>query len=248
MISSYSFVFPRVFWVYVLVMLAGGGSSGFAQTAKTVTLSGFVIDDLGTAIPGATVYYNNSPKYQRDASGHAYPIEPRVSSFVQTGKDGSFSLAGLPPSIYWLCAAGPNPTHLRSCDWGRPTTAVDVTSSSAATGIKLQIINGVLLSFQVTDAKGQINDFVDTPGKGSVRGNFRIFAVRGSYFKAAKLMSVSGSVRQYAIAVPKSATLRPSLDTTLNVVDSLGAGLASRAAGSAIAVSDQPATVSFTVR
>jgi hypothetical protein len=234
-----------------IAALIFAGSMAFAQTAvNTVTISGSVVDDTGTPIAGASVHYNNAPATAKDAAGRVHLAEPLVSSHVLTGKDGTFSITGVPAGFYSLCATGVSPTHLRSCDWGGGSAHVSVSSGTAS--VRLQVPNGVLLTFQVTDAHGQVQDFpTATAANGpatSAAWNFRIFVHDGGAFMAAAApVSAAGNVRQYAVAVPKTSSLRLLLDTSLKVMDQSSSAIPARALSGSIAINGQPMTVKLTV-
>ncbi len=93
------------------------GAVTLAQGA-TVTLSGKVVDDTGSPIASTKVYYRNNQQHLVvDHAGHSRVVGNLISSTVTTAKDGTFTVAGLPPDVYWLCAEGIQQNHIRSCDW-----------------------------------------------------------------------------------------------------------------------------------
>jgi hypothetical protein len=220
----------------------------FAQPAKTVAISGTVIDESGAPLAGAKVHYNNSPKVVIDKSGHTKVTGTNVNSTAVAGGDGKFSINAVPAGVYWLCAEGTQASHLRSCDWGFDASKVDLTAVSSASNIKLQVHDGITITFQVNDARNQVKDFATAVGAAAPPGNFRIFVVDGPRLKPAQLVSSSGGTRNYAVTVPKVRTVRLLVDTKLSVVNSSHATLASASAGDTIAVNGQPVTYSLTVQ
>jgi len=64
----------------------------------------------------------------------------------------------------------------------------------------------------------------------------------------AQPVSVSGAVRQYALAVPKTASLRFLLDSKLNVLDQQHNPIVPGRPTGAITISGQPATYALTVQ
>ena len=232
--------------VIAVVILAG--ATAFAQTTATRAISGSVLDDSGAPLAGATVDYRNSPTAVRDQTGHTRVTGSAVESSTVTGKDGTFSLTGLAPGVYWLCAEGTQTTHIRSCDWGFGNTKVDLTTTASFTNAKLQVHDGVALTFQVNDARNQIKDFTAGPGSLAARGNFRIFVVNGAWLRPAQPVSVSGTTHQYAVLVPKSGALRILLDTKLTVLNQAQAAIATGKLGDTISVSGQPVTYNLTVQ
>jgi hypothetical protein len=230
-----------------IVALIFAGSPAFAQT-NTTSISGIVVDDSGAPAAVAMVHYNNSPATAKDAAGHILVAGPFVSYHVSTASDGTFSITALPAGTYSLYAAGASQTQLRSCDWGQGSTTVP----AGATNVKLQVTNGVLLTFQVSDPRGQIEDFPAATvagGEAPPRGNFRIFVRDGNsiFMAAASPVSVNGAVRQYSVAVPKARTLRLFLDTSLKVVDQSQTAVTARGVASQIAINGQPVTVQLTL-
>jgi hypothetical protein len=205
------------------------------------------VDDSGNPIAGSMVHYNNARKTISDGHGHVRFTGPIVSSHIITAKDGTFAIAGLPASLYWLCANGVKPTHLRSCDWGAPTTSVDLTTAASATNVKLQVVDGVLLTFHVTDTAGKIKDSSTTAGPASP-GNFRLFVMDAHRLMTAQPAGVAANIHQYTMAVPKTRNLRLLLDGTLNVLDASGAAIPQGKLSSAIAVNGQPVDVQLTVK
>jgi hypothetical protein len=58
----------------------------------------------------------------------------------------------------------------------------------------------------------------------------------------------SGIVHQYALAVPKTATIHTHLDTSLKLVDQLGASILNRTPTAPTIISGQPVTLLLTVQ
>jgi hypothetical protein len=225
-----------------------GGSTAFAQATKTVAISGSVVDDSGALVGGAKVYYNNSPTIVTDRAGHTTVTGPVVNSSSVTGQDGTFSVTGLPSGVYWLCAEGTQATQIRSCDWGFDATKVDLTKVSSANNAKLQVHDGVTVTFQVNDARNQIKDFSTDLAKPAPPGNFRIFLVDGARLRPAQPVSVSGAMHQYTLVVPKTRAVRLLLDTKLNVLNQTQSAALPGKLGDTITVSGQPVTYNLTVQ
>jgi len=228
------------------LLLAVIATGAFAQTARTI--SGSVVDESGEPLAGAKVYYNNSPNIVRDQTGHTRVTGPIINATTITGKDGTFSVSGLAAGVYWLCADGTQSTHIRSCDWGFDATKLDLTKVSAAVNAKLQVHDGVALTFQVNDARAQIKDYATEAGQVGAPGNFRIFVVDGARVKAAQPVSASGSTRLYTLMVPKTRAVRLLLDTKLNVLNQSQSAAYPGKLNDTITVSGQPVTYSLTVQ
>lgn len=220
-----------------------------AQTTKSVamTVSGIVVDASGAPLAGTTVSYKNTPTRIRDAAGHTRTIGPVVNSTATTAADGSFSVGGLPPSVYWLCANGTQTSQIASCDWGFGATKADLFTAGSASNVKLQVHAGVTLTFQVSDARSQVKDFSTAVGALAAPGNFRIFVVNGTWLRPAVPVSATGAVRQYTITVPQTRSFRLPLDTKLNVLNQLGASVVPGQLDDTIVISGQPVSYSLTV-
>jgi hypothetical protein len=224
------------------------GSIGYAQTANTVTISGSVVDDSAAPVAATKVYYNNSPAMATDRAGHLRVVEPFISSSVNTGSDGKFTVTGLSRGVYWLCAEARQQNQLQSCDWGFGGTKVDLTKASSAADVKLQVHAGVTLTFQVSDARGKIKDFPAGSSGPSKEGNFRIFVVSGSVIKPADPISATAAARQYAITVPATGSFRLLVDSKLSVLNQNNAIAADGKLDDTIVISGKPVTYSLTVQ
>jgi hypothetical protein len=228
-----------------ILLVVGMALSAFAQAPRTVSISGVVVDAAGVPVSGTKVTYNNSPATVRDRVGHMRVVGPVIRSDITTGKDGGFSASGLPPGVYWLCAEGLASTQIRSCDWGYGGTKVDLTSETTASGIELKLHAGVVLTFHVNDARNQVRDFPSDLGS---PGNFRIFVVDGALMKPARPVSAGGGLRQYAVTVPASRTLRLLLDTKLTVQNQGQGTVRAGKLDDTIAVGSGPMTYEMSVQ
>jgi hypothetical protein len=224
------------------------------QAADTVSISGNVVDESGNPVAGATVHYSNAARTQRDKFGHSHLLEGRISSHVVTGKDGTFSISGIPASLYFLCADGVRTTQLGSCTWGKPATDVNLRSASSASGIRLVLTEGVTMTFNIQDNGAKIRDFAETPvvnGAPAERGNFRIFVLaHPRAMSPARLVSAAGNVRQYSLTVPKSRDVQLLFDTQLSLNDSsvIGTSVVSSTLANSISIGTQPVTLQFSVQ
>jgi hypothetical protein len=124
---------------------------------------------------------------------------------------------------------------------------VNLTSAASATNVKLQVTNGVLLTFQVSDSAGKIKDF-SSGASPAAPGNFRLFVMDAQRLMLAQPSSVTGTVHQYGLAVPKTRNLRLLLSGSLNVLDQSATAIPLGRPSSAIAVSGQPVDVQLTVQ
>jgi hypothetical protein len=231
-----------------ILILAIASLPAFTQTPQTVGISGMVVDDSGVPVAGTKVAYNNSPTTVRDRVGHMKVIGPMVSSMLVTAKDGTFSVTGLPPGVYWLCAEALLPTQIRSCDWGFGGTKLDLTSETSASNVKLQLHAGVSVTFEVNDIHNQVRDYAADLTQPATPGNFRIFVVDGTWMKPAKPVTVNGAIRQYAVTVPAARAVRLLVDTKLMVLNQAQTTVAADRLDDTIATSaGQPTTYKITI-
>lgn len=219
--------------------------SGTAVGASSGTIAGSVVDRTGKPIAGASVLYRSIQTMTETAAGQRVLTGPMVGSGVGTAADGTFTVSGLPPGGYLLCAYGIKDNHLGSCEW-RGTARAEV-SAGQTTRLKFVVDEGTLLTFQVQDPRHQVIDLESLPmvsGRIPLTGaNFSIGIWVGAKYARAKLLSVSGATRTYQIAIPKTATVRLYLDTSLKVADANGAAIALRQQSSPIAADSQSEVV-----
>jgi len=220
-------------------MLAGAGVVGASSGGA---ISGVVGDATGTPIAGALVLYRSVQTAVRTANGGPVFSGPRIGSVVKTASDGSFSVSELPPATYHLCAYGVKATDLGSCEWGQGTTRVDLASGQTVQ-LKFVVAEGTMLTFQVEDPNHRIRSLEDLPviaGRLPLTGaNFAIGVWAGTRYARAALVSTNGTTRSYQIAVPKTATVRLHLDTSLNVLDATNASLLLRGPSATLAAAGQ---------
>jgi hypothetical protein len=197
-----------------------------AGDQQSASIAGVVVTDDGSPVAGALVLYNNVPRLGRDDMGRLAVRGPVVSSGVRTDSGGKFAIAGLPAGSYYLCASGTKSNHLRSCEWDQPSLKVELSEGQNLEGIKLIVVEGTLLVFRVRDANRAIEDTAAGPvvdGRLPLTGgNFRIGVVSGLRYAQATVAAQDGDVREYVVAVPKSAALRVVADTLLPVRDIAG--------------------------
>jgi hypothetical protein len=105
--------------INVVAALTLSGPMAHAQGA----IAGTVVDAAGEPVAGASVYYNNVPPL----SAKGQLIGQPIGSKLQTGADGTFSISGLPPGYYRVCARGIAVRQLASCEWGLPLATLILT-------------------------------------------------------------------------------------------------------------------------
>jgi hypothetical protein len=170
---------------------------------------------------------------------------PLVASGVTAAADGAFTVSGLPPGTYNLCAYGVKNTDLGSCEWGQGTTRVNIASGQTAQ-VTLTVTQGTLLTFEIQDPRQQIRSLEDLqPAGGGLAltgANFAIGIWAGARYLRAALVSTSGTMRRYQLAIPQSA-VRLYLDTSLNAVDASSVPILARQQGATIAAGSQAEVV-----
>ncbi|HSW49928.1 MAG TPA: hypothetical protein VLH09_07115, partial [Bryobacteraceae bacterium] len=179
-------------------------------------------------------------KLGRDEMGRLVMREVPIRSSVRTDAGGKFSIAGLPAGSYYLCASGTKPNHLRSCEWAQPSMKVDLSEAQRLGGIKLVVAEGTMLVFRVRDARGVIQDTAAGPvvdGRLPLAGgNFRIGVMSGLRYAQARFADKDGDVREYAVAVPRDASLRVVADTPLPIRNFAGQYIVTREPSFAVEV------------
>ena len=215
-------------------------ASGIAGAQPAASIEGVVVTEDGSPIAGAMVLYNNVSKLERDGMGRLVMREVPIRSNVRTDAGGKFSIASLPGGSYHLCASGTKPNHLRSCEWDQPSLKVDLSEGQRLGGVKLLVAEGAMLVFRVRDARGVIQDTAAGPvveGRLPLAGgNFRIGVVSGLRYAQARFAVKDGDVREYAVAVPKDASLRVVADTSLSTRDVAGQSIQTREPSFAVEV------------
>jgi hypothetical protein len=206
-------------WLSGCIALAG---------ASGVSISGVVVDGKGTPIAGASVLYRSVQTVTQSANGQRLLTGPVATAGLTTASDGTFSVSGLPAATYHLCAYGVKANHLGSCEWSLGTMHADLADGQAVQ-VTLVVAEGTLLTFQVADPRNQIKDLesLSTPGgRVALSGaNFGIGVWAGTRYARATLVSTSGATREYQLAIPKTATVRLFLDTSLGVADATGSAI-----------------------
>ncbi|MFB3777839.1 MAG: carboxypeptidase regulatory-like domain-containing protein [Bryobacteraceae bacterium] len=235
----------RRFVMLSLLLLAGLGviAAASAGSEPAARIEGVVVTGDGSPIAGARVLYNNVSKLERDGMGRLVMREVPIRSSVRTDAGGKFSIPGLPAGSYYLCASGTKSNHLRSCEWDQPSMRVELSEAQRLGGVRLLVAEGTMLVFRVRDARGVIQDTAAGPvvdGRLPLAGgNFRIGVMSGLRYAEARFAAQDGDVREYAVAVPKDASLRVVADTPLSIRDAAGRSVQTREPSFAVKVSGE---------
>jgi len=110
---------------------------------------------------------------------------------------------------------------IAACEWGPWTVPVALAAGETISNITLKVSDGTLLVFRISDPQRLIQDTAASvlpDGRLAFSdGNFRIGVVVSGRYARAMFVSGQSGVRQYRVAVPKSASMNLFLNTTLNV-------------------------------
>jgi hypothetical protein len=76
---------------------------------------------------------------------------PAASGRADAAADGSFTISGLPPGTYGLCAAVKAGGYLDPCAWSAVIPSVDLNAGKDVTGYHLKVVKGDILQVRVND-------------------------------------------------------------------------------------------------
>lgn len=196
-------------------------------------ISGRVVDERGNPLPGITILYNRVSTLERDQSGHVRRVPPFVDAAIQTGTDGRFSVAGLPPGEYYVCAQPPAHGYIGSCEWNEPHIK-RVLTAGRSESLELTIKAGKKVIFRVTDTKKQLS-----AGKKLLLG----IITPSGYYRRAELLQSTDTARTFIATVPDGALTHLFVDSDLAVRDRDGKILKKRQPEARIALSAAAETV-----
>ncbi len=217
------------------------------------SIAGVVADQNGAPVAGALILYHSIPPYTADGTkGTAHAINS-VSSGLTAGADGSFAIPELADGKYSVCAYAATATQLGSCEWGGNASPIQITGGMAVNNVALQLREGTLLTFFVSDPYGLILDTAAGPSVNGLiplyGGNFRIGVMLGPIYARAEFASQQGTVRSYTVTVPKNVSLDLIADTSLLITAATGAAVPIRQKGFLIPTGNGSAqTVRLSVR
>jgi hypothetical protein len=197
------------------------------------------------------VLYRSVPVFLRESDGQLIDTGPGVGANVSTGGRRLSDQWAAGGPVLSLCIRS-QPSYLGSCEWAQGTMSADLSSGQAVQNLVLHISEGSLVTFEVQDPNSRIRDLADLPapsGGMAISGaNFGIGVFAGLRYTRAALLSTSAGLRQYQLAIPKTASVRLYLDTSLSVLDETGAAAITRAPGAAVAPGGQSEmTINLTV-
>jgi hypothetical protein len=187
-----------------------------------------VVDAAGQPVSDAVVYYSNVPQF---SATDARFIGPVIRSRTGTDAAGRFSVSGLPFGRYLVCAAGTQPTQLRSCDWGLGIAVADLVQVTPSAIATLKLGDGCLIKITIEDPNGLVQDRpIDLPMR-AITGNLSFGVISGGRYEPARLLSVVGAVRTYYVAVPKNTTFHLIMSTALAITNAAANALVQTASG-----------------
>jgi hypothetical protein len=133
-----------------------------------------------------------------------------------------------------LCAIGPRREHLMTCDWGARYHHATVRFNAETSGLRMAIPTGVVLRFRVSDP---LSRFGISPSH-----RLGVRSERGVY-KRASLVSRTGGVAEFALAVPRRSALRLYVAGGSGLSDATGIPLPNGQLSVRIDSGDQPEKV-----
>ncbi|MBI4442188.1 MAG: hypothetical protein HY649_02295 [Acidobacteria bacterium] len=247
-----SIITKHLFSLGLLVALVCVSASLWAQERGSFT--GTVLLDNRDPLPGASVYYHNSPRSVCEPDFGCHFTEPFVNGTVTSGPDGRFTVADVPIGGYQLCATGTQPNHLRSCIWGELETGAFAPDNQGRP-LTVNIRTGSLVTFRVNDPAGVIK-IQDLTGTNASQTNLIInIAWRrpngvGNFFRAL-YVSTSGSQWTYQVPVLTGVPLQLFFSTIapMKILDQTGQPLPlSTSTGSLQATDTSGITVNLSVQ
>jgi Carboxypeptidase regulatory-like domain len=119
--------------ILFLVLAALGSAADF---------HGKVIDDLGLPVSGAVVTLTGS-----SING---PVPVAISNMTTSALDGTYTVPGLPPGPYVVCATPQAKGLLDSCRW-EAQTVFQLASTTSAPIATTQLKRGAVISIRVDD-------------------------------------------------------------------------------------------------
>jgi hypothetical protein len=111
--------------------------------ADTATSSG--------VIQGKVLLDNASPLSGATITAHRLAPAPTVTATVTTGKDGSFSLTGLPSGEFGVCVKESSGTLFDPCGWADLAIPISVKNGSISTGVVIRMKKIASVTVRVND-------------------------------------------------------------------------------------------------
>lgn len=234
--------------IAVSFMIAWGVT--LAQTSRVVgSITGTVVNEAGTPMPGAKVLYGKLSEYTRDRNGRPVLSASGFGKAVTSGSSGRFVLAGLPGGRYEICAYGSQPNQVGSCDWSG-VGVVQLAAGQSVQNIIRTIYEGTVVTVRAADPNRKAA-IPDSKGKVARERRFSIgLTAESGFYRGAERVSDTATEHVFRITIPKRQSMRLFIDSELKVADSAGNNLETRQPTSQripVAASDQ-VTVNLVIR
>jgi hypothetical protein len=185
-----------------------------SQEAGTATLSGRVVDDSGRAIASVSVNYRRLDDLKRDKNHRYIVVSTPVNRVVSTSADGRFSVGGLPPGDYHVCALPSAPIQVGTCEWHRNRGPFAVASGRTTTVPDLVLTNGRTLLIRVLDPNSRL----------TARAKLLVGVMSdGGYYRRAEPAPVApapGVATVLSVVIPPGPNVGLFIDSDLDVRDS----------------------------
>lgn len=167
-----------------------------AAGLKAATVNGKVVDERNRPLPGATVWVQIRP----DAKSHPKPY----SAWSRTGRDGAFSISGVPAGQFIACAHYPNSPYVDACAWEAPR-AFSLASTGMVNLGSLELREGHEFRVRIDDPRGDL----DRMRKAHTRPDLRVglWTAAGAFYPL-ELKQEQPNSREYAAVVPYDAVFR----------------------------------------
>lgn len=181
----------------------------------TGSVAGTVLENGAVPLSGATVSYVGTGRAESGRNGLMRYIPPQIVGRVLSRVDGTFSITGLPPDRYTICASGTLPIHISSCAWNTIDPHVSIAPGQILTGLRLSVARGALLNITIADSTGCAAKYSRAP----------VYVFAGSLSEGASRVSTTAGAYKYQALVPQSTPLRLTANHRCSFADASGYGL-----------------------
>ncbi len=181
--------------ISIAILVAGVAS------LRAATVTGKVVDERKRPLPGATVWVQIRP----DTKSHPKPFS--VSS--RSGRDGAFSMAGVPAGQFIACVQYPDSPYVDGCAWDVPRTFA-LTDNGALDLGALELREGHEFRVRIDDPRGEL----DQIRKAGTKPDLRIgLWTAAGFFYPLPLKREQPNSREYTAVVPYDVPFRLTAQT-----------------------------------
>jgi hypothetical protein len=117
---------------------------------------------------------------------------PPFAKNTKSGGDGAFQIQGLTAGNYLVCVQVTGDQYLDPCQWNGTPAAVTLTSTQAATGIKIALIPASVLNIQVLDAQKALSQLTKDGRHPDL--SLGVWGPKEMYYPARAVNSPTGTV------------------------------------------------------